>query len=160
MGVPVGEVENHIFTGSGVCWSQILVWYSECTRSHVKCRGSISKSHRFPTPILDLEQESASVRLLVDNREAVGDKYATLSHCWGGRNILKLTRTNVASFVVGIPLESLPRTFLQAVEIARRLKIRYLWIDSLCIMQDVTGDWIREGSLMEKVYSCSYLNIM
>jgi len=58
-------------------------------------------------------------------------------------------------------IENLPRTFREAVEAAKRLGIRYLWVDSLCIIQDETEhqDWYREASLMDKVYFNSYCNL-
>ncbi|KAH7635703.1 heterokaryon incompatibility protein-domain-containing protein [Sordaria sp. MPI-SDFR-AT-0083] len=36
---------------------------------------------------------------------------------------------------------------------------RYLWIDSLCIIQDSEQDWAREASLMAKVYSHAYCTL-
>lgn len=37
--------------------------------------------------------------------------------------------------------------------------IHYLWIDSLCIVQDSTEDWRKESVLMCSVYANSYCNI-
>lgn len=58
-------------------------------------------------------------------------------------------------------IDDLPRTFREAVEAAKRLGIRYLWVDSLCIIQGETEhqDWYREASLMDKVYFNSYCNL-
>ncbi len=58
-------------------------------------------------------------------------------------------------------MESLPQTFQDSIKIARRMKICYIWVDSLCIMQDKDdiSDWMREAALMHKVYSHSYCNI-
>lgn len=38
--------------------------------------------------------------------------------------------------------------FLEAVELALRVGIKYLWIDSLCIVQDDTADWEQESVKM------------
>lgn len=59
-----------------------------------------------------------------------------------------------------IPVEALPRTFNDAIQLARRLGVSYLWIDSLCIIQDSMEDWRRESQLMDKVYRYSACNIM
>lgn len=59
----------------------------------------------------------------------------------------------------GIALREIPRTFRDAVMIARRLGLRYLWIDSLCICQDDSEDWARESGLMADVYSNAYVVI-
>ncbi|KAF2842612.1 hypothetical protein M501DRAFT_922980, partial [Patellaria atrata CBS 101060] len=44
-------------------------------------------------------------------------RYITVSHCWGGKQILRLLRSNIGSFKRGIPLTQLPKTFRDAVEI-------------------------------------------
>lgn len=53
----------------------------------------------------------------------------------------------------------MPKTFQDAIAISRKLRIEYLWIDALCIIQDDEDDWRREIALMEYVYGGSYLNI-
>ncbi|KAK3403414.1 heterokaryon incompatibility protein-domain-containing protein [Sordaria brevicollis] len=58
-----------------------------------------------------------------------------------------------------IHMSSLPPTFKQAVQITRSLNIRYLWIDSLCIIQDSREDWEKESMTMGEVYGRSYLTI-
>jgi hypothetical protein len=59
-----------------------------------------------------------------------------------------------------ILVTDMPKTFQEAVQVSRRLGVRYLWIDSLCIIQDKGDlDWYREASLMNKVYLHSYCNI-
>jgi hypothetical protein len=58
-----------------------------------------------------------------------------------------------------IPFTALSKTFLDAMEIARRLEIQYIWIDSLCIIQDDLNDWEKESSLMCSVYGGSTVNI-
>jgi hypothetical protein len=87
--------------------------------------------------------------------------YATLSHCWGQAKIIQLQKSNLDEFRHALPLADMPKTFLDAMTVCRGLKIRYLWIDSLCIMQDKDDllDWSREAGLMHKVYSFSHLNI-
>ncbi|KAI4274739.1 MAG: hypothetical protein LQ337_003710 [Flavoplaca oasis] len=59
----------------------------------------------------------------------------------------------------GIVINDLPLTFQHAVNITRNLGYQYLWIDSLCIIQDDPNDWAFESSTMSRVYSNSVLNI-
>jgi hypothetical protein len=67
--------------------------------------------------------------------------YLALSHCWGKDGVpLKTTKETVGKFEQSIPFEDLPRTFREAVIITRKLNVRYLWIDSLCIIQDDSAD--------------------
>ena len=38
--------------------------------------------------------------------------------------------------------------------------MRYLWIDSLCIVQDSPSDWQREASRMGSVYSHAVVTVV
>lgn len=87
-------------------------------------------------------------------------KYATLSHCWGKMESLRLSRENLGEFKTGIPSEALPPSFKDAINMARGLDIEYLWIDSLCIIQDKeSDDWSKESSKMSFVYGNSFVNL-
>jgi hypothetical protein len=70
-----------------------------------------------------------------------------------------LTRDTINSFQNNIPPEALSQTFLDAIDITRELGIDYIWIDSLCIIQDDSEDWDKEASLMSTVYGGSLINI-
>ncbi|KPM39859.1 hypothetical protein AK830_g6698 [Neonectria ditissima] len=69
------------------------------------------------------------------------------------------TEASLPFHLKGIMLSSLPRTFRDAVSIARRLGLRYLWIDSLCIIQDSVKDWEIESSKMADIYRQSFIAI-
>lgn len=81
--------------------------------------------------------------------------YIALSHCWGSSNAstLKALSTNIQSFQSAIPFGSLPATFSHAIEVAKSLGFEYIWIDSLCIIQDSLLDWEEQSSLMAFIYS-------
>ena len=83
----------------------------------------------------------------------------TLSHRWGAASFLQLTSSNLPDLVKGFRIADLPQTFQDAIGVARRLGCRYLWIDSLCIVQDSTKDWLHEAGLMGEVYANSHCNI-
>src|SRR5271154_7113046 len=82
-----------------------------------------------------------------------------LSHCWGGTSTATLTMKTMTTFLDSIPLRTLPRTFRDAIDIARRLSSPYLWIDSLCIIQDSEDDWRHESAMMGEVYRNSWCTI-
>jgi hypothetical protein len=63
------------------------------------------------------------------------------------------------SFLDAIPTSTLPKTFIDAVEVAKYLNVRYLWIDSLCIIQDSEEDWKEQATLMGRVYQEALCNI-
>ncbi|KAI1734706.1 heterokaryon incompatibility protein-domain-containing protein [Xylaria scruposa] len=69
------------------------------------------------------------------------------------------TRDNYKYMEQGFDLEKCPATFRDAIKITRILGIRYLWIDSLCIIQNDIDDWQRESSRMKDVYQNAYLTI-
>ncbi|KAL5318152.1 hypothetical protein ACEPPN_013211 [Leptodophora sp. 'Broadleaf-Isolate-01'] len=117
----------------------------------------------FPTRTIDvgLEMGDCEPRLVDHSKTKVVSipAYATLSHCWGGSSPLKTTLSELKERETPIPLDTMPRTFHDAVIITRKLGIRHLWIDSLCIIQDSPEDWKTQASLMGKVYKYGMLNI-
>jgi hypothetical protein len=58
-----------------------------------------------------------------------------------------------------VPEVKLTRTFKDALQIVRSIGLQYLWIDSLCIIQDCEGDWAYESRLMGDIYSNSTMNL-
>ncbi|KAM0543444.1 hypothetical protein ACHAPJ_012308 [Fusarium lateritium] len=86
-------------------------------------------------------------------------EYLTLSHRWGGTNPLRLTRDTLEPFKSSIYVDDLSRTFVDTCNTVRRLGHVYLWIDSLCIIQDDVEDWALEAGRMSSVYGNSWLNI-
>lgn len=68
-------------------------------------------------------------------------------------------RCNVEARFAGFQVSSLPLTLRDAIRVTRALNIPFLWIDSLCIVQDDTEDWKREASKMESVYSNAEITI-
>ncbi|KAJ4865530.1 heterokaryon incompatibility protein (HET) domain-containing protein [Trichoderma breve] len=58
-----------------------------------------------------------------------------------------------------IPYRALPKTFQDAVTVTRALGVPYLWIDSLCIIQEDEKDWETEAIRMEEVFSFAYCTI-
>ncbi|KUJ24682.1 HET-domain-containing protein [Mollisia scopiformis] len=126
-------------------------WLSLCNRSHHCYQGE----HSFPTRVVDVS--GSSPRLVIG--DGIDAPYITLSHCWGNVQPLITTRETLDDRLEEITFQSLPELFQDAVFITRQLGIRYLWIDSLCIVQDCEDDWAREASKMGNVYRHAYLTI-
>ncbi len=78
--------------------------------------------------------------------------YAALSHCWGHKPFLRTLSGSLEAHKSEITWEKLPQSFQDAIAFTRQLGIRYLWIDSLCIVQDDQRDWRREAAKMASVY--------
>lgn len=88
-------------------------------------------------------------------------KYACLSYCWG-RSDIQLGRTTTANLLQqreSIPFNTLPGTVIDAIHLCYKLRLHYLWVDRLCIVQDDRKDWSEEASRMCEVYSKSALTI-
>ncbi|PVH85430.1 HET-domain-containing protein, partial [Cadophora sp. DSE1049] len=82
-----------------------------------------------------------------------------LSHRWVGNMPGRLTTENSAQLLHVIPAAFLSATFKDAIIVTRRLGFRYLWIDSLCIIQDSVEDWATESASMHLIYGNSSYNI-
>jgi hypothetical protein len=80
------------------------------------------------------------LRLSESTRSEAISTYATLSHCWGKIVPFKLLASNISELKQGISLSQLPKTFQQAIVVTRQLSVEYIWIDSLCIIQDSKSD--------------------
>lgn len=109
----------------------------------------------LPTRLLEI-YEPQKVRLRESGANEIG-LYACLSYCWGKdpHNQVRTLRSNLAQYERDIEWKTLPPTFRDALELTSRLGMKYLWIDSLCIVQDDTDDWRREGGKMVTIYSNS-----
>ena len=85
--------------------------------------------------------------------------YLTLSHSWGKNDMFKLLKSNIDELQQRIPLDKLSQTFKDAMKVTLQLGFKYLWIDSLCIIQDFPDDWVQEAATMAAVYENSTCNI-
>lgn len=83
----------------------------------------------------------------------------TSSSQWGDSPPYTTTKATIQARRSGIPLNEMPQTFVDAVKVTRRLGLKYLWIDSLCICQDDSEDWAGESGRMADVYSDAYVVI-
>lgn len=123
----------------------------------------MSATPYVPTRLVKVDLENKhQVQLVQIKNEKVTDKrYLALSHCWG-INMPQLALTKVATLpdrLRRINVSDLPLTFRDAIHIARQLGVPYVWIDSICIVQDSNEDWEREAADMTSVYSEAYLTI-
>jgi hypothetical protein len=87
-------------------------------------------------------------------------RYIALSHCWGGKvPECRTTKETLATRLAAIPFNSFPKIFRDAITVARRLEVRCLWIDCVCIVQNDERDWQKQAAKMCDVYSQSYLTL-
>lgn len=86
-------------------------------------------------------------------------RYLTLSHCWGKVIPPRLTRKSLGAWHVQIPDEELPKTFRDAIWLTRELGERFLWIDSICIVQDDPAELGTQIGLMGAIFEQSFCTI-
>lgn len=115
-----------------------------CTQGHESCPrpGFVP----LPDRVIYIEdaiisEEEASFQLkLVEGSQAI-ERYGALSYSWGMASQPVMTsKRNLSAFRDRPPHDRLPQTIKDAIMIAWKLGIRYLWVDSLCIVQDSSLD--------------------
>ncbi|KAH6847020.1 heterokaryon incompatibility protein-domain-containing protein [Chaetomium sp. MPI-CAGE-AT-0009] len=132
---------------------------SENERTLSRAHCDAKRNSPLPSRMLDLHFTSGSDIIRLCDTDGRHGCYITLSHCWGQSGRFTTPRASMELRKQGIRLADLPETFQDAVAIARRLSIRHLWIDSLCICQEDPEDWDQESSKMAAVYANSQLTI-
>ena len=136
-------------------------WVHQCLSSHDPCNASVRSLPNIPTRLIEIIGSDAQplLRLVETASHPREGNYMTLSHCWGDADFLTLRERCLNDMKEDITWSSLPKTFQDAVIVTMWFKIKYLWIDSLCIIQDSRQDWERESILMNHIYKNSFLTI-
>jgi hypothetical protein len=149
--------------GSLTHLSIIRHWLNDCdTNSNHSCNpaplassvSSIQKP-RMPTRLLDVGHDGDNTVFLWETDSRPGVEWIALSHRWGEHNFSTTVDTR-EKHINGLKLGDLPATFKDAVTVTRALGKRFLWIDSLCIIQGPDGDFAKEATRMADVYSGAY----
>ncbi|KAL6412100.1 hypothetical protein AUP68_04482 [Ilyonectria robusta] len=139
---------------------QVKSWMSECEKGHKDCKtltqGILPR--RVVQIIAGSKPGSCRVRLCEPSpsRQA---PYICLSHCWGKQQIIVTKKGNVAKHMDEILWGQLSATFQDAIDFSCRIGVEFIWIDSLCIIQDSTADWEKEAVKMASYYSNADLTI-
>lgn len=133
----------------------------KCLSGHENCIAGARSLPNIPTRLIEINGSDAKplLRLVETASRPREEEYMTLSHCWGTADFLTLRESCLDEMKKGVVWSSLPKTFRDAVTVTMWFKIKYLWIDSLCIIQDCHQDWERESQLMKHIYKNSFLTI-
>ncbi|RDW66443.1 hypothetical protein BP6252_10078 [Coleophoma cylindrospora] len=144
--------------GSDACFNLAQQWLQNCLHAHGDCSSNKNEEQRLPTRVIDVGLMDDSIPRLFVTCGAKGNWF-TLSHCWGKIQPLRTTSSTLRAHQEALPLGQLPELFKDAIKITRHFKQRYLWIDSLCIIQDAAEDWLIESANMGYIYKNSLLTI-
>lgn len=106
------------------------------------------------------DEKKKTIRLSTATEHALSG-YAALSYCWGqDAPSLQLTQDSLSSLSRdGISLEQLPLTLRDACELCIALRIRFIWIDRLCILQDSSDDWAEQSAVMGSIFGGAEVTI-
>ncbi len=110
---------------------------------------------QLPRRVLDLEDTRCRLR------ETLAEKgeYIALSYCWGAPQPERLLNANIVEYKDRIDIAKVPKTIQDAITVTRELGFSYLWVDSMCIIQDDEADEMSEISKMRDIYAQSSLTI-
>ena len=142
-------------TDSNGTLASIKSWIAQCIVWHDFCHSP--ENPTLPTRVVDVGLDDGVVKLVETN--GARSKYLCLSHCWGKTQIITTETGTLEERKRGIEWGRLSKTFQDAILFTRTLGFRYIWIDSLCILQDSLRDWEIESAKMASVYSQGYLTI-
>ncbi|KAF2111868.1 heterokaryon incompatibility protein-domain-containing protein [Lophiotrema nucula] len=159
--LPRPSVSKHPLSQQGLKW--IRTQMEACESNHTACADA--DKNRLPKRVLSVLTDtggSVSVRLVeksADHQYITSGPYVALSHVWGEERVCITTKDNLEARKQGIPWEDLPKTFRDAIEVTVNLNIPFVWIDSLCIIQDDLKDWEVESARMADTYENATLTL-
>ncbi|KAK3991450.1 heterokaryon incompatibility protein-domain-containing protein [Cladorrhinum sp. PSN332] len=139
-------------------------WLREYESEHVPASSS-SPSLCNPEGTQDIED-----LLVIDTRamcvvEAPKPcRFVALSYCWGTAPVFRLVKSNREALAhvgsVNAVWDRLPTTVRDAITLCRDLGVQYLWVDSICIVQDDDAHRSAQIAQMNKIYQGSILTIV
>ena len=155
------QLGRRIEINAGVC-TQATGWLDHCESLHAEtCPVPLRLIHSNDRP------QALRVVDVVDNRLvniSWDVRYAALSYVWGTSEPPKLYSAQLQQLSGIGSLELLrmrmPQTIQDAMLLADNLRLRYLWFDSLCLVQDDPSDLNRGIMNMDAVYEGAVVTII
>jgi len=138
-------------------WQFLKESLKECLESHIECQSE-QETGRYPSRLLRLDSDR-KVRLVETKVNPPSAPYAALSHCWGTEPTVRTLQENIDRFKDDVPFDILSRTFQDAIHTTLELGLNYLWIDSLCILQDDRSDWAIHAGKMDNIFANAHFTI-
>ncbi|KAF4417743.1 tol [Fusarium acutatum] len=140
---------------------RIREWLDACNADHhhhCAVSSDIDITTWRPTWLIDVVE-----RRLV--KATPKDRYLALSYVNGTQRngapmFTHLLQSNVEAFQDRLPNLDMPQTYLDAMWLAKKLGIRHIWIDRICITQDNREEMDDHIKHMAYVFSNSYLTIV
>ena len=165
------EVPEHAGRGlipdrEWVHWGNVQQWVRQCDRTHGnRCHeprwlGGFPRA--VPEWLVDVR------RLCLVHRPTLGNAsaYVALSYARGECDYLRASRrsmeflTQPGALASDACLHRMPDTIWNAIAVTRGLGERYLWVDSLCIIQDDGNAVYKSLAMMNLIYATATVTIV
>lgn len=161
----IGSYTANLNVGGSAAFAKASSWVEQCRQTCEHSRSSHMTANDKPGRVVDvtpMNGHSPQTLTLVSGDSRGLGEYVALSYCWGQRDQpMATTNSNLQSRIEqGFSLADMPDTIQDAVLVCRRLGFRYIWIDSLCILQDDRADKKREIRKMAGIFEGSFLTIV
>ncbi|KAL7943716.1 HET domain-containing protein [Trichoderma barbatum] len=154
-------------TASEEAFKKATTWFRECNDTHGDC--SAGEIPEMPDRVLDIAAEDTTSGVKLVRTNGTRARYACLSHRWG-KETSQATKQNVDALCGEVPWDYLSPTYQDSITFLRKFskwhqeqygeEIRYIWIDSLCIIQDSKSDWKKHSLKMSDIYSNSSITLV
>ncbi|OJT09436.1 hypothetical protein TRAPUB_14099 [Trametes pubescens] len=130
---------------------------NECVHGHQRCAALSAGTEEplLPTRLVDCTDPDHPRLVSSDGRRG---QYLALSYVWGEAQPHRTVKANLSTYTDGIAF--LPKTIRDAISVTNALGFRFLWTDSLCIIQDSDEDKRRELTRMHLIYRYAYVTII
>ena len=140
------------------CVNLLKAWIEDCREQHSICNTTTQSD--LPARLLKVErlagEENPTTTLCaVDVNEI--HPYVALSHSWAVSRPIKTTSENLLERQRGIPWKELPEAYRDTIILSLQLRLEYIWIDSLCIVQGDRVDWEKESPKMGVIYAKAHV---
>ncbi|KAK0615367.1 heterokaryon incompatibility protein-domain-containing protein [Bombardia bombarda] len=163
-----GKPPEHVFiptpcTQASRDMGMIKRCFAACRKHHPGCVDILNHAKR-PTRLIDVIDMKLVATVTLPDAVLTGFEYFALSYVWGTDPVPMLKTSSVLFFEAIRALEhasiTLPKTIVDAINVTRSFGVRYLWVDSLCIIQDDKEDKMSEISAMDQIYAGAALTIV
>lgn len=135
-------------------------WIDECINGHD--HSNVALMFKLPLRLLHVsgDNDKTKVHLITSTEIAQENiQYTVLSYCWGDVQGHKTTKARIKAYSKDIEWDTLPKTIQDAIEVTSQLGFSYVWIDSLCIVQDDGDELQKEIAKMSSVYRNAVVTI-
>jgi Heterokaryon incompatibility protein (HET) len=149
--------------GNQVHFHLLNKWLQDCNENYASHGPASCGESELPTRVLDVGDSKCPNKLQLFITKGAKGRYIAVSHRWGDAMPFRTSKGNIDNLCEAIRFDDLPKTFQDTVVVTRQLSVRFLWIDSLCIIQGedagAHADWKYESERMGNVFASAYCTI-